>query len=248
MKILICPDVHCRDFWKPILNVKNQPIIFLGDFLDPYKWEGFTNEHGIENLREIFQFARENDNVTILVGNHDISHILDYYGCERTPYKYYEQTHKLYKDNLDLLKPCLLIEDTLFTHAGVSDGWIQEINQLTGKELNAENIVSYIEEEWNKELAIPDSERRGFWGLILESPIFNIGHCRGGSDHNGGPFWNDYRYEYNKPDWNLFQVVGHCQQEITGSLGGDNGLICCDSRAIFEYDTETKKIIEKNIL
>lgn len=34
--ILICPDLHCRNFYKPILNVKDTPIIFMGDYMDPY--------------------------------------------------------------------------------------------------------------------------------------------------------------------------------------------------------------------
>lgn len=69
-KIYIVPDVHCRDFYKPVLNIKDKPVVFLGDYMDPYVYEGFTDKHGIKNLQEIIDFARNNKNVTLLVGNH----------------------------------------------------------------------------------------------------------------------------------------------------------------------------------
>lgn len=34
--IYIVPDVHCRSFYKPILQIKDKPIVFLGDYMDPY--------------------------------------------------------------------------------------------------------------------------------------------------------------------------------------------------------------------
>ena len=70
-KLYICPDVHCRNFYKPLLKVKD-PIVFLGDYMDPYYYEGFHDENGIENLEEIFDFARNNKNVTLLLGNHKL--------------------------------------------------------------------------------------------------------------------------------------------------------------------------------
>lgn len=68
--ILICGDIHCRDFYKPILNIKDRPIVFLGDYMDPYKFEGTNDMNGIANLEEIFDAARSNDNITLLAGNH----------------------------------------------------------------------------------------------------------------------------------------------------------------------------------
>lgn len=69
-KILICPDLHCRSFYKPLLDTKDQRIIFLGDYMDPYSNEDTSDEQGIANLEEIIDFAKQNSNVTLLVGNH----------------------------------------------------------------------------------------------------------------------------------------------------------------------------------
>ena len=34
--IYIVPDVQCRSFYKPVLQIKDKPVIFLGDYMDPY--------------------------------------------------------------------------------------------------------------------------------------------------------------------------------------------------------------------
>lgn len=72
--IIIISDIHCRDFYKPALKIKDKPIVFLGDYLDPYPWEGFSFENGLANLEEIIDFKKQNpDRVTLLLGNHKIS-------------------------------------------------------------------------------------------------------------------------------------------------------------------------------
>ena len=58
-KIIIVPDVHGRSFWKKIKHVKDTPIVFLGDYLDPYGREGISNEDAIQNFKEILHFEPE---------------------------------------------------------------------------------------------------------------------------------------------------------------------------------------------
>ena len=43
--IAIIPDVHGRQFWKDVIPRKDEfeKIIFLGDYLDPYGFEGISN-------------------------------------------------------------------------------------------------------------------------------------------------------------------------------------------------------------
>ena len=55
MKILIVPDVHGRIFWRRAKElVKSyQKIIFLGDYLDPYSYEGITPDMAFEEFKEI---------------------------------------------------------------------------------------------------------------------------------------------------------------------------------------------------
>lgn len=252
-KILICPDVHGRDFYKPLLNIKDKPIVFLGDYLDPYRYEGITDKHAIENFEEILDFAKSNDNVTLLVGNHDESFIWSFMGFERTFHMYYKKLHKLYRDNIKLFKSCLKRDGVLFTHAGVSNGWVNMINRdfeldESSFRLTQDNIDVYIGNEFEKELEF-DTAVIHFSSQYLRSQIFCIGYARWGDSPKGGPFWNDFNDEYWDPEgWDLIQIFGHTQREITGTIGINGNGYCVDSRAIFEYDIKNKIVSKADIL
>ena len=73
-KMLILPDIHARPFWKDAGERHSDDvskIVFLGDYLDPYPWEGFTRKDAIRNFQEIIDFKTENkDKVILLLGNH----------------------------------------------------------------------------------------------------------------------------------------------------------------------------------
>ena len=77
--ILIIPDIHGRNFWKKAVEEnkdKVDKIILLGDYLDPYPWEGITRKEAISNFQEIIDFKSENrDKVVLFVGNHDLAYI-----------------------------------------------------------------------------------------------------------------------------------------------------------------------------
>lgn len=252
-KIYILGDIHTRSFYKPILQVKDYPVIFLGDYMDPYYWEGFTDEEGIEKLKEIIEFARDNKNVILLVGNHDEEAIWSRMGFSRTDARFYEELHKIYRNNIDLFHPIYKIGDTIFSHAGICSGWINDINtryesQESNFRLTEDNIIPYIENEWFNELKHDTAIQHGWYGT-LESPIFEIGTSRGGNAVYGGPFWADlYDDHWNRPfDWKNYMITGHQQQEVTGSIYTKDGLACIDSRAIFEYNPETHFLVPSQL-
>ena len=73
MKALVLPDIHGRTFWKePSKRVKEyDKVIFLGDYFDPYPFEGNSVEEAIVNFKEIIGFEKENrEKVVLLLGNH----------------------------------------------------------------------------------------------------------------------------------------------------------------------------------
>ena len=76
--IYVVPDVHGRKFWDVIKNHLNEKcdIVFLGDYVDPYSHEGVTKEQAFENFKEIIDIARRNNNVHLLLGNHDLEYML----------------------------------------------------------------------------------------------------------------------------------------------------------------------------
>ena len=234
-KIYIIPDCHCRDFYKPVLNIKDSQIVFLGDYLDPYSWEGFTFKHGLDNLKEIIQFKRDNpERVTLLIGNHDFNSLWQMNWASR--FTSSKEAFNLYKENLNLFDPYKIIDNIFFTHAGVCKGWYDY--------WNIEDISKFIDKEWNSFLLNPFEEH--------DFGLFDCGRCRGGWIEYGGIFWHDAyeSYEFNPIDY--IQVYGHTQLEETGKSVHFNlegkPMYCVDSRAIFEYNLDIHELAKANLL
>ena len=76
-KILIIPDCHGRWFWKnPCKEHKDEfeKIVFLGDYVSPYNYEGISNEEALNVFKEIIEFKKENlKKVVLLMGNHKVN-------------------------------------------------------------------------------------------------------------------------------------------------------------------------------
>ena len=73
-QILVIPDVHGRTFWKEAVEKHpTLPVVFLGDYLDPYARENITPDDALTNFKDIIAFNQANkDRVTLLIGNHEI--------------------------------------------------------------------------------------------------------------------------------------------------------------------------------
>lgn len=75
-KILVCGDVHGRQFWKePCSHMGDyEKVVFLGDFLSPYPTEGITNDQAIEVFKDVLELKKSNfEKVVLLMGNHKVS-------------------------------------------------------------------------------------------------------------------------------------------------------------------------------
>lgn len=128
-QILVIPDVHGRSFWKnAVAQNTDIPIIFLGDYLDPYAHENISQEEALANFKEIIAFKQANkDRVTLLIGNHEIHYIDTFYKFGRKDTIRAEEIHKLILDNLSLFSIASHKEingkTLLFTHAGLVEPW-----------------------------------------------------------------------------------------------------------------------------
>ena len=126
-KILIIGDVHGRQFWKDAcLNHKDEfnKIVFLGDYMAPYRHEGIDNEQAITIFKEVLDFKKENpEKVVLLFGNHDGSYLKDDICQCRTDQKNWDLLNGIYMDNLDLFGLAWETEINgkryFFSHAGV---------------------------------------------------------------------------------------------------------------------------------
>ena len=87
-KLIIVPDVHGRTFWKDIMGYEDTPVVFLGDYLDPYPRENIGKRQAIDNFLKILDYSKQNDNVTLLLGNHDmeINYVEPHKDCDHLCY------------------------------------------------------------------------------------------------------------------------------------------------------------------
>jgi len=235
-EIIIIPDVHCRDFFKKILQIKDKKIVFLGDYLDPYSPEGFSFENGLANLEEIIDFKKNNpEKVTLLLGNHDWNYIWQFNWASRYNPKYSADAHELFKTNFNLFEPYKIIGNIIFTHAGISSGWAHIWNMT--------DIILNINNDWNKILLDPFKEQY--------LSIFDIGHARGGFSLYGGIFWNDIN-EISANPLDYIQIAGHNQLYKTGSFldmskmpyWNGKPFYCCDSREVFIWKNNKLQVYE----
>lgn len=222
MKVLTIPDLHCRSFWKTAVDKWDGSIVFLGDYVDPYPHEWEDEEpNPIDVLLDVLNFKdRNQDRVTLLLGNHDFHYLFDGYNGSRLDFVHWDELHQIYEEDREFFQIAKQIDDILFTHAGVSQGWLKR-HDLTLPTYGADIYLNEIFK------ASPEM----FWEMSWE---------RGGWSQTGSPIWHDVReFDVEEEHTNIF---GHTQLK-------DNPLklqnwACLDCRRPFIVDTITHEIEE----
>ena len=222
-KILVVPDVHGRKFWhkakEMIDNVDK--VVFLGDYLDPYSYEGITFEDAVQEFKDILNFKEQNpDKVVLLVGNHDMHYIrLDFMNCSRLNMSRRQEIHDLYTKHIDKFELIYPVSTYLFSHAGIYLDWITK-HKLSAEEIF--NFKDFIEHHWE----------------TLE----DVSYARGGYDPVGSCVWADIRESIQNELFPGFrQIVGHTQMESMPYI--TSKIACLDVRRCFILDIETDEIV-----
>jgi len=232
-RIIIVPDVHGRSFWRDLLTNKEDHIIFLGDYSDPYSFEGLVHKDALRELSDIIQFKKENSTRVILLwGNHDLSYLDPRFRCCRYSSIHAVQFKNIYQDNFDLFQVAADCEINskryLFTHAGVNNGWISH---------NRKNMVQ------NDPLAML---KRSF----DEKPILwsQVSEWRGGDYEWGSPVWADLNeHDSDGAFPNLIQIFGHSMQDEHPEINGR--MWCVDCKKIFVLEKgELREYAKKTLI
>lgn len=253
-KLLILPDIHGRTFWeKPCSDIdKYDKIVFLGDYLDPYDFEGITVPEAIDNFKKIIEFKKNNlTKVVLLLGNHDCPYYsIDYYKLSsyhcRHSIKYHDDISKLFQDNKDLFKLAYAYGDILFTHAGVDPTWYTEACDIYALLNDSIDDICYKINKLKENV----------------NPLFMVSYTRGGDEPYASCVWRDVSEmvyhkklindgdEYKTPFEDIKQVFGHTLQAFYNHDGdivygdaieGDNFKMLDNTKA-YELDTKTFKI------
>lgn len=203
MKILVLPDIHGRQFWrKPCENVEQYDrVVFLGDYLDPYDFEGISVEDAIDNFKDILLMAKDNDKVVMLLGNHDMPYYSKmYYGFNAYHHRHSTMRHKeiceIFKEYEDRFKVAHVEDDVLFTHAGCLRTWLSyAFEKKYDEEIDLNELCLDINSLLN--------DRDGLLKLYMYT------HVRGGWDPFGSCIWADISETY----WDMANILSEEQRQ-----------------------------------
>ena len=239
MKILILGDIHSRRFWRePVEKYFNKvdKIVFLGDFVDPYKDEGieYDWQDTLNNFNDIIELKKNNpDKVVLLLGNHDEAYRNDLF-CKYAKSTRYDSVHAkilhdmFNGDNYKLFQLCYSVENNgkriIFTHAGITKFWLDSCKLECDD--NIQETINNLEGSDD--------------GIIKLSVI---GRCRTWfGEKTGSPLWCDLEEmlrDKGNIGENVIQIFGHTRLKkgYKASLDGWN---CLDSKVGFVLNDKNK--------
>lgn len=235
--ILVIPDVHGRSFWKDAVKCREDwKIVFLGDYLDPYKHENIGKEQAIGNFKEILAFKKEHmDNVHLLLGNHDCGYLDNEICTCRHDWDNEAWIRSQFESNIDLFDIDWYVEnstggaDVLFSHAGIGKSWLRRLLKHCRED----------EKPWDALNAMlhDESRRKELFVLLKRVSFFRGGYVPGGSI-----VWADvkeYELGYNQPLPDITQIIGHTQLELDPVKVAEN-VTCVDCRRGFILSSDGK--------
>lgn len=234
--VLVIPDVHGRNFWKPAVEkyaAKVRKIIFTGDYHDPYEKEGISRKTSIENFEHILSFYEANkDKTVLLLGNHDYHYIFDvgstWSRFDKANLSRLREMFGEYKDVFNLAHEEIIGDKTyLFTHAGLMQDWSKKYEDIIGGEPTVDNLNALLPDNKGEEALMAMSSYRMMFS----------------TDKTGSIIWSDVRERFRKDytkDTEKYQVFGHTLLEKPIVM---EDWACLDCKKAFIIDSEGIKEI-----
>ena len=231
MKIAVIGDLHGKDCWKRLLEGRFSEfdkIIFMGDYSDD-SWVRFCDEDIINNLEDVIEFKKNhNDNVELLIGNHDFQYIVGYPTASRYRESYAKEMNEIFNDNTDLFKPIHIENNYIFTHAGITNGWIDYIkNKYDIDNIDIDNIESIVNIIYKNDR--DDCNIASF--------------RRGGLSRFAGILWADTEDLFYDSWVGYNQVVGHNRVKPYSIIKKDDSIIYMSDH----FDSEQNKLLVLDI-
>ena len=219
MKLVAIGDIHGRDYWKQIIDQEQDAdmFVFVGDYFDSFTIKGPDQ---INNFLDIVEFKKQSKvPVILLIGNHDYHY---YPGIEDSGTSGYQtlmapSIKHVVSDNKQYLQAAYQVGEFVFTHAGLSSEWLDDIvDEWSVDSLDA-TINDLFKFQPNK-LAYRSYKQVG-------STVYGVGGY--GSETFQGPLWIRPKalMAANKKTLRkqIIQVVGHTPQETIDIKGKSTG-------------------------
>jgi hypothetical protein len=210
-KFIAIGDIHGRSVWKNIKPDSYEKIVFVGDYVDGY----VSDAEVVENLQNIIDFKRSfPDKVVLLIGNHDLQYFLwdvfNPYECSGFNSFLQPVLTDMFRANSDLFQIAYQIDNFLFTHAGVSQGWYNYCKEII-EEYRIRFETENLAETLNVIFRSKDTK-------ILHL----VGTIRGGDYEFGGITWADKRETMHDSLSGYHQIVGHSRVPYIDTFVKDN--------------------------
>lgn len=214
MRILVCGDLHCKvNLLEAALKCTEWDyFVFLGDACD--NW-GATQEDNIRIIERLIELKDEyGERFIWIIGNHD-------WGYYDTSYRMSGHIHEgsasiyyLLKDHIKDWQISHHIGRFLFSHAGLSERWLDEVASPLANESFAHKPFGTIIEELKYKPG-------------LNNPLNNIGLLSNGFSDNPSPLWMRPDEGVLPPQMHRIQIVGHTP--VRRIEQSETGFICCDT-------------------
>jgi len=212
MKTLVLGDTHGRSVWKLIVNMERPDrVIFIGDYFDSFNIPAVDQ---MFNFNEIVEYKESGKaDVIMLIGNHDHHYYYPEIGNTGTSgYQYGAAAaiNKVIDENREHLQMAYSFDNFLFTHAGVSPVFMDQVFGEGGWE--KDNIVELLNEKMKyqpKAFEFNGMESSG--DNTTQTPIWIRPRSlmSANKKHEKG-LKNDY-----------IQIVGHTQMHELDLVGSD---------------------------
>ena len=230
---VLVPDVHGRTFWKDVFDF-DCDVIFLGDYLDPYGFEGINNRDAINNFTEILDYMNSHENASFLLGNHDCEYLIGTDVCNcRCDYWHFDMIREMFKENSERFSFAIERDyggkKFLFSHAGVHPEWLKQHKD----HIDTEYLKNFKYIDIDDGSADPDAvvNVKKFY-----SAIGDVSGMRGGYSRAGSVIWSDIREYQNTALDDRYdqQIVGHTY--LKSKPIGTGQITCIDLQRIFLID------------
>jgi len=138
MKTVVIGDIHGRSIWKLIIQKENPDrVIFIGDYFDSFVIPGLDQIHNFKEIIEYKETSFTNEGtdlqhktkVILLIGNHDYHYFpeVGYNGTKGYQIGIAPNIIQVIQENRSHLQMAYQIDDLVFTHAGISKQYMDEV-------------------------------------------------------------------------------------------------------------------------
>jgi hypothetical protein len=219
MKLVAIGDIHGRDYWKQIVDQEQDAdtFVFVGDYFDSFTIKGADQ---INNFLDIVEFKKQSKvPVILLLGNHDYHY---YPGIEDNGTSGYQtlmapSIKHVIDDNKQHLQVVYQVGEFVFTHAGLSSEWLDDM--VVG--WNVDSLDATINDLFRFQPQKLDYRSYKQVG----DQVYGVGGY--GSETFQGPLWIRPKalMAANKETLRkqIIQVVGHTPQDTIDIKGKSTG-------------------------